>query len=119
MFYLCIYIYKTFVTQCKDDYDLFTNELIDKRKLRISVVMFENLTIDDFEIPIPKDELQSYGFDCYLIDLIQGPEPVKCALCKLNNIHSIVSYYYFFFFFFFFFFFIFFFLFFIFLYKNN
>jgi len=79
----------TFVTQCKHDYDLFTNELIDKRKYKISVVMFENLKIEDFEIPIPKDELKDYGFDCYLIDLIQGPEPVLCALCKLNNIHSV------------------------------
>ncbi|ORX59081.1 P-loop containing nucleoside triphosphate hydrolase protein [Piromyces finnis] len=79
----------TFVTQCKDDYDTFTNELIDKRRLKISVVMYENLSVNDFEVPIPKDELQDYGFDCYLIDLIQGPDPVKCALCKLNNIHAV------------------------------
>jgi len=79
----------TFVTQCKYDYDLFTSELIDNQKLKISVVMYEDLKIEDFEIPIPKEELQDYGFDCYLIDLIRGPEPVLCALCKLNSIHSV------------------------------
>ncbi|ORX81645.1 P-loop containing nucleoside triphosphate hydrolase protein [Anaeromyces robustus] len=78
-----------FLTQCKADYDLFTDELIDKRKLKISVVMFENLNLEDFETPIPKDELLSYGFDCYLIDLIQGPQPIKCALCQLNNLHAV------------------------------
>jgi len=79
----------TFVTQCKDDYFRFTEELIDKQKLKISVVMYDNLKLEDFETPIPKDELKEYGFDGYLIDLIQGPQPVLCALCKLNNIHSI------------------------------
>jgi len=79
----------TFVTQCKHDYDLFTNELIDKRKFRISVVMFENLRLEDFEKPVPIDELLEYGFDCYLIDLIHAPVPILCALCQLNNIHSV------------------------------
>jgi len=49
-----------FVTLCKEDYEVFTNELIDKKKLRISVVMFNNLKLSDFKAPIPKEEVKIY-----------------------------------------------------------
>ncbi|ORY85894.1 P-loop containing nucleoside triphosphate hydrolase protein [Neocallimastix californiae] len=78
-----------FVTLCKEDYEVFTNELIDKKKLRISVVMFNNLKLSDFKAPIPKEELKKYGFDCYVLDLIQGPTEILNVLCKINKIHLI------------------------------
>ena len=36
-------------------------------------------------------QLKKYGFDCYVLDLIQGPTEILNVLCKINKIHLIVG----------------------------
>ncbi|KNC97459.1 DNA repair ATPase SMC5 [Spizellomyces punctatus DAOM BR117] len=79
----------TFVTQTREDYILLTEELITKRKLRINAVMFSHRTLESWKPEVPKEEIQSLGFDGYLLDYLDGPPQVLSALCQLSKIHAI------------------------------
>ncbi|KAF2737611.1 P-loop containing nucleoside triphosphate hydrolase protein [Polyplosphaeria fusca] len=40
-----------------------------------------------YHAPVTQDELHRYGFDGWVIDLVQGPEPVLAMLCDSSKLH--------------------------------
>ncbi|KAJ2450766.1 Structural maintenance of chromosomes protein 5 [Coemansia sp. RSA 2336] len=79
---------KMFVTQCEEDYHIFTREVNDKLKLRVDVVYYRQ-SLSSFKPPMPCSELKSLGFDGYALDFIEGPAPVLAAICSRDNVHQI------------------------------
>lgn len=78
----------TFVAQTPEDYTTFTDECIDRLKLRINAVQLSHLTINDFRSPKSSEEIQQMGFDGWAIDLIDAPEPIMVALADQCRLHS-------------------------------
>ncbi|PWN95840.1 P-loop containing nucleoside triphosphate hydrolase protein, partial [Tilletiopsis washingtonensis] len=81
---------RTFVCQTRADYDLFTRELVDKQKLRLNVVEQEGgKTLSQHNRPCSQEKLEELGFQAFVIDLIDGPEPVLNYLCSSAYLHTI------------------------------
>lgn len=81
---------QTFVTTCKEDYDLLCAELYDREKLRVNVHNMEH-PLSHFRPSMTRDEIQQLGFESFLLDSIQGPEEILAFLCQRSNVHRIVS----------------------------
>ncbi|KAI8346052.1 hypothetical protein B0O80DRAFT_407246 [Mortierella sp. GBAus27b] len=81
---------KTFVCQTRDDYDVFTREILDKRKLRVNVIApkQQELDLDNYNPPIPSSQLSQYGFSCYMLDIIDGPPELLAAMCSKAGLHA-------------------------------
>ncbi|KAG0052724.1 Structural maintenance of chromosomes protein 5 [Gryganskiella cystojenkinii] len=81
----------TFVCQTREDYNVFTREVLDKRKLRVNVIAPrpQELELDQYKPPVPSSQLGEYGFDCYMLDVIDGPPALLAAMCSKAGIHSI------------------------------
>ena len=45
--------------------------------------------LSSFRPPVPGDQLRSFGLDAYVLDLLEGPEPVLSMLCDNRNIQAI------------------------------
>jgi chromosome segregation ATPase len=45
-------------------------------------------TLRDFRAPHTEDELRQLGFDCWMSDVIEGPDAVLAMLCDNRNLHS-------------------------------
>lgn len=81
-------VQRTFVCETRADYDLFTRELIDKRKWRLNVVELES-TRSTYTPPIPPSDLAALGFDAYAVDCVDAPNEVLKYLCSASNLHAI------------------------------
>lgn len=82
----------TFTACNREDYDRLAHELIDKQHLNVSIREFSRTDIPTFDKqprPMSNNELKSYGFDGYVIDLIDGPAPVLNMLCHSARINQI------------------------------
>ncbi|RKP11061.1 hypothetical protein THASP1DRAFT_27160 [Thamnocephalis sphaerospora] len=78
----------TFVCTNKSDYNLFARELIDKQRLRVSVVCFSK-SLDNFQSPVSKEELAEWGLEAFLIETVEAPDAVLVALCEQNKLHQV------------------------------
>lgn len=81
-------VQKSFVCQTRADYDLFTREVVDRMKFRVTVAEVENITLEDMRPDVPRDQLAALGFESYIIDTIEGPEDVLVHLCKQSFLHK-------------------------------
>lgn len=79
----------SFVFADENDYDLFLSSIHDQSKLQINAIL---INIDDrlsgHSTLLTKQQIQEFGFDCYLVELIKGPELVIFALCEHFKIHQ-------------------------------
>ena len=81
---------RTFVCQCRADYDLFTRELIDRRGWRLNVVEMEGTkALDAYQSPLPLEQVQRLGFSDYAINCIEAPEDILRFLCSSSSLHNI------------------------------
>ncbi|KAF9347906.1 Structural maintenance of chromosomes protein 5 [Mortierella sp. AD094] len=82
---------KTIVCQTREDYDYITRELLDKKKLRVNIIAptARELDLDNHHSPVPRNQLRNFGFDCYMLDTIDGPPALLAALCAKCGINSI------------------------------
>jgi len=84
---------KTFVCQTREDYDLFTRNLVDGgKRLRLNVVELEGgKSLEAFRNakPTTEEELRHFGFDRYLVDCVDGPAPVLQYLCETSHLHAV------------------------------
>lgn len=74
----------------REDFETITRELIEKQKIRISLI---DQNSGDREIEQPPQTpatMQSMGFDGFLGDLIDAPAPVMSVLRSRNRIHQTV-----------------------------
>lgn len=85
-------VLKTFFCQTRADYDLLTSQLVDKQNLRINVSENEGgATLPQLEDkrPLTLEQIRSMGFDDYIANLIEGPEPMLDWLCSKHFLHLI------------------------------
>nr|WJN25114.1 structural maintenance of chromosome protein [Sporisorium sorghi] len=82
-------VQKSFVCQTREDYDLFTRELVDKAKLRLTVAEVEGITLESMKPDVPREQLAALGFEAYIIDMIEGPEDVLVHLCRQSHLHRL------------------------------
>ncbi|CAG8769760.1 27221_t:CDS:10, partial [Dentiscutata erythropus] len=79
---------KIFVCEMEQDYHTITRELCDNRRMKINV-FFPRATMDSFPPPMSHQQLRSYGFENYLLDLIEAPPRLQAALCDMSKLHAI------------------------------
>src|SRR5271156_3968141 len=89
---------ETFTCLCREDYVTMNELLIDNREKifdrGINIRVVENSRgnqLKDWHAPCSDEHLRQLGFDCFLKDLLTGPEHVINTLCHANNIHSLVK----------------------------
>ncbi|KAK0723907.1 P-loop containing nucleoside triphosphate hydrolase protein [Apiosordaria backusii] len=76
-----------FTTQSKEDHKKLSDQLHEKMGLSVTVrSCFRSL--DSFKPPLPKEELSQLGFDGYVADYLDGPEPVLAMLCAEKRLHQ-------------------------------
>ena len=77
-----------FVTQNRDDYNLFSRKVIDEQRLRVSVVVLDQHPLSKYQTRITKSELDRFGFDGFISDFITAPEPVLVMLYEMSKIYT-------------------------------
>lgn len=82
-------VQKSFVCQTREDYDLFSHELIDRMKLRLTVAEVQGITLGSMKPDVPREQLADLGFEAYMIDMIDGPEDVLVHLCRQSHLHRL------------------------------
>ncbi|KAG9292682.1 hypothetical protein G9A89_008268 [Geosiphon pyriformis] len=80
---------RTFVCQTKEDYHTLTRTLCDEKKFRINAACFDHKKMSDFIPPMDHQQLNRFGFQSYVLDQIEGPEPVLIYICQNNMSHRI------------------------------
>lgn len=81
----------SFVFEEESDYELFLSILHDSLKLRVNAIHIKRQP-EDYVPILSREVIQgSFGFDCYLRDLIEAPAIVIAALCDQFKIHLQVS----------------------------
>lgn len=75
-----------FTAQTKEDHKKLSDHFY--KKMGLSVTIRSCFTqYSSFQPPLPKDQLSSLGFDGYVTDFLDGPEPVLAMLCSERRIH--------------------------------
>jgi chromosome segregation ATPase len=76
-----------FTSQTKEDHKKLSDQFY--RKMGLSVTIRTTFsTLDSFRPPLPRDELRRLGFDGYVTDYLEGPEPVLAMLCGERKLHA-------------------------------
>lgn len=76
-----------FTTQTREDHKKLSNQLY--KVMSLSVTVRTCLTpLDSFRAPLPREELANLGLDGYVIDYLEGPEPVLAMLCAEKRLHN-------------------------------
>lgn len=70
--------------------ELFIKECHEKQRLVVHGSAIPTMTLDEFRREsTPIDAWRGLGMDQYLLDTIQGPDPILRYLCQTNKIHLI------------------------------
>ncbi|KAL1883402.1 hypothetical protein VTK73DRAFT_8969 [Phialemonium thermophilum] len=76
-----------FTTQTREDHTKLSDKLY--REMSLSVTVRTCLTpFDSIRPPLPREDLRKLGLDGYIIDYLEGPEPVLAMLCAEKRMHS-------------------------------
>ncbi|EDW44387.1 structural maintenance of chromosomes protein 5 [Drosophila sechellia] len=80
-----------FAFACEDKGDMsdLINELCVKQKLGVNVIYCASSDRLAHSPKIPIEDLRSFGFRSYLVDLVTGPIPLINKLCASYSIHNI------------------------------
>ncbi|CDS10359.1 hypothetical protein LRAMOSA03035 [Lichtheimia ramosa] len=78
---------RSFICELEEDYKLFAREVMDKQKLRVTA-FWPDLKDLNVEPPMSQEDLRNkYGMDCFVHDLLEGPQFVIKSLaesCYIN-----------------------------------
>ncbi|KAG0036191.1 Structural maintenance of chromosomes protein 5 [Podila clonocystis] len=82
---------KTFVCQTREDYNILTREVLDKLKLRVNIIAPRpsELDLGSYRPPASKEDLHQLGFECFVLDAVDGPAPLLAALCSKASVHAV------------------------------
>jgi hypothetical protein len=70
--------------------ELFIKECHEKQKLVVHGSAIPRMLLDEFRREsIPINNLQQYGLFQYVLDTVQGPDPILRYLCQTIKIHMI------------------------------
>ncbi|KAE8270048.1 hypothetical protein A4X09_0g2291 [Tilletia walkeri] len=81
--------FRTFVCETRSDYDIFTRELVDRKKLRLNVFEVEGFEDNLTRGIYPAGVLQQFNFDTTAVDMIEAPAAVLKFLSQSQNVHRI------------------------------
>ncbi|PSN69028.1 P-loop containing nucleoside triphosphate hydrolase protein [Corynespora cassiicola Philippines] len=70
-----------------DDAKIIQDKLFQDLKLHDITIRMCPQSLGFYRPPITQEELKAYGFDSWIVDCIQGPEPVLAMLCDQNRLH--------------------------------
>ncbi len=70
--------------------ELFIKECHEKQKLVVHGSAIPSMSLDDFRREsVPINDLKKYGMLQYVLDTIQGPDPILRYLCQTIKIHTL------------------------------
>jgi len=73
-----------------DDMELFIKECHEKQKLVVHASAIPTMSLEEFRREsMPINDLKKYGMFQYLLDTIQGPDPILRYLCQTIKIHTL------------------------------
>ncbi len=77
-----------FTVQSRADFKILQEQLYGT--MRLAEINIRTVTggLDQFRPPVSEEDMRRYGFDCWALDLINGPEPVLSMLsgeCRLHQ----------------------------------
>ncbi|KAK4198430.1 putative structural maintenance of chromosomes protein [Triangularia verruculosa] len=76
-----------FTTQSKHDHKKLSDYFHGSMGLAVTIrSCFRSL--DSFKPPLPREQLSELGFDGYVTDYLDGPEPVMAMLCAEKRLHQ-------------------------------
>ncbi|KAK4550880.1 hypothetical protein LTR36_000460 [Oleoguttula mirabilis] len=76
-----------FTTTCREDFKMLQNQLYTTMRLEVNIRSVNN-PLNSFRPNCSVERLQSFGLESYILQLIEGPEPVLAMLCDNRNIHA-------------------------------
>lgn len=83
----------SFTCQTREDYLTFTETVLDQHNWNVNVKEYGGtgrVKPSDHAQPCSREKLESqFGFDGYILDLLEGPEPVLNMLCHSSFVHFI------------------------------
>lgn len=83
-------VFNTFLCTHDADYDLLSAECNDVHKYRVNIALLPpGDSLSQYQPAVPREELQKFGFEGYVIDLIDGPDPALAYLCSQAALHQI------------------------------
>jgi hypothetical protein len=70
--------------------ELFIKECHEKQKLVVHGSAIPSMSLDEFRREsIPINDLKKYGLFQYVLDAVQGPDPILRYLCQTSKIHTV------------------------------
>jgi hypothetical protein len=76
-----------FTAQTREDHKKLSNQFYSEMGLSVTIrSCFTQYSA--FKPPLPKEELSNLGFDGYVSDYLDGPEPVLAMLCSERKMHA-------------------------------
>ncbi|EAQ89889.1 hypothetical protein CHGG_06508 [Chaetomium globosum CBS 148.51] len=76
-----------FTAQTREDHKKLSNQFYGEMGLSVTIrSCFTQYS--SFKPPLPKEELSNLGFDGYVSDYLDGPEPVLAMLCSERKMHA-------------------------------
>lgn len=81
----------TFTCESRKDYQTFTRIIIDEHNWNVNVAEFSAtglLHVANHKAPCDREMLPRLGLDGFLLDLLEGPEPVLNMLCHKSSAHA-------------------------------
>lgn len=76
----------------KEDYEIVARELIEKARCRITLIDASSGDQENPTPPMDANALKAAGFDGYIGDYIDAPEPVMNVLRSKHYIHRTVRF---------------------------
>ncbi|ODV89934.1 hypothetical protein CANCADRAFT_1669 [Tortispora caseinolytica NRRL Y-17796] len=76
----------SFVCENQSDFEKFSELVLDQQGYNVNLKCVSNGSLSDIKTPCDTAELQKYGFDCWAIDLIEAPTPVKVMLAENSQL---------------------------------
>jgi hypothetical protein len=76
-----------FTAQTKEDHKKLSDQFYSKMGLSVTIRSCFT-AYSAFQPPLPKEELPNLGFDGYVNDYLEGPEPVLAMLCSEKRLHA-------------------------------
>ncbi|KAF2149641.1 structural maintenance of chromosomes 5 smc5 [Myriangium duriaei CBS 260.36] len=70
------------------DFKLLSDKLTGDMRLSDVYLRTSSIGLARYKSPMPKEQLAELGLDCYLLDLLEGPDAVLAMLCDNRNIQQ-------------------------------
>lgn len=84
--------FKVITAQCADDFHLLQEQLITKQRLHdISLRQCRLDSLESFSRPFDQAQMNEYGINGWVIDLLDGPPTILAMLCQERGLHQMAT----------------------------